>query len=115
MPMNAANAATNAPMPNQSNTKPDVKISATMSIAASMLQRTQNQSLISTFHEVLHHEPNICRALGQPAHEVRIPMFSVRNIDAHVEAVVRELSLQVAPHAEKHLELKLLFSDPFAR
>src|SRR5687767_2577953 len=119
MPTSPANAAASAPMPNHNSTKPDVKTSATMSIAPRMLHKTQNQSLIFvllllTFHEVLHHKPDICRALGKPAHEVRIPVFSVRNIDAHVEAVSRELSLQVAPDAEEHLKLKLLFADAFA-
>ena len=46
MPIKLAKAANNAPIPNQSSTNPDVKISATMSIAPRMHQITQNHSLI---------------------------------------------------------------------
>ena len=46
MPTKLANAANNAPIPNQSSTNPVVKISAIMSIAPRMHQRTQNHSLI---------------------------------------------------------------------
>src|SRR5215208_4064212 len=98
MPMNPAKAAASAPIPNHNNTKPDVKISATISIAPKMHHKTQNQSLMLTLREILQDEPDIRRPLGEPAHEVRIPVFSVRNIDSQVETVARELSLQVSPH-----------------
>src|SRR5215212_5015907 len=113
MPIKPANAAASAPIPNHSSTKPDVKISATMSIAPKMHHRTQNQSLILAFREILQHEPDIRRPLGEPAHEVRIPVFSIRNIDSQVETVARELSLQVSPHTVQHLKLVLLFRDSF--
>src|SRR6185295_5640875 len=115
MPMNPAKAAASAPIPNQNSTKPDVKISATISIAPRMHQRTQNQSAISALREILHHEPDIRRALSQPAHEVRIPVFPIRNIDSHVEPIAGELVLKVAADAVKHLKLELLLADPFAR
>src|SRR5215218_9452366 len=73
MPINPANAAASAPIPNHSSTKPDVKISATISIAPRMHHRTQNQSLILSFREILQYEPDIRRPLREPAHEVRIP------------------------------------------
>src|SRR5215217_3396673 len=93
-----------------------------MSIAPRMHHRTQNQSFISLFfsaslwltlREILQHEPDIRRPLGEPAHEVRIPVFSVRNIDSQVESVARELSLQITPHTVEHLKLVLLFPDTF--
>jgi hypothetical protein len=46
IPIKLANAANNAPIPNHNRTKPDVKISATMSIAPRMHQKTHNHSLI---------------------------------------------------------------------
>src|SRR5215211_4348087 len=104
MPMNPAKAAARAPMPNHNSTKPDVKISATMSIAPRMHQRTQNQSVIvdSALREILQHEPHIRRTLRQPAHEVRIPVFPIRNIDSDIEPIARELSLKITPHAVEH-------------
>src|SRR6185503_3648929 len=116
MPMNPAKAAASAPIPNQNSTKPDVKISATMSIAPRMHQRTQNQSVIvdSALRQILQHKPHIRRTLGQPAHEVRIPVFPVRNIDPDIEPIARELSLEIAPHAVEHLKLKLFFPDSLA-
>src|SRR5215213_6845297 len=113
MPIKPANAAASAPIPNHNNTKPDVKISATMSIAPKMHHKTQNQSLMLTLREILQDEPDIRRPLGEPAHEVRIPVFSVRNIDSQVEPVACELSLEIAPHTIKHLKLVLLFPDTF--
>src|SRR5215213_7174235 len=116
IPINPANAAASAPMPNQSSTKPDVKISATISIAPRMHQRTQNHSLIvnSALRQILQYEPHIRRTLSQPAHKIRIPVFPVRNIDPDIEPIARELSLKVAPHPVEHLELKLLFPDSLA-
>src|SRR6185295_18433500 len=106
MPMNPAKAAASAPIPNQNNTKPDVKISATINIAPRTHQRTQNQSAISTLREILQHEPHIRRALSQSAHEVRIPVFSIRNIDPYVETIPGELMLKVTADTVKHLKLK---------
>src|SRR5687767_12475118 len=73
MPIRPANAAASAPMPNHSRTKPDVKTSATINIAARTAHKTQNQSLIVeslpkelglTLQDVFHHKPDIRRALG---------------------------------------------------
>src|SRR5829696_2643624 len=108
--MNPAKAAASAPIPNQSSTKPDVKISATISIAPRMHQRIQNQSLILPLREILHDEPDIRRALGQPAHEVRIPVFSVRNIDSNVVTIPGELMLKIPAYAVEHLKLELLLA-----
>src|SRR5215211_4077332 len=96
IPMKPAKAAASAPTPNQNSTKPDVKISATMSIAPRMHQRTHNHSLIvnSALRQILQHEPHIRRTLREPPHEVRIPVFPVRNIDPDIEPIARELSLQ---------------------
>jgi hypothetical protein len=50
MPIKPASAAASAPMPNQSSTNPEVKISATMSIAPSTLHKIQSQSAIFRVH-----------------------------------------------------------------
>src|SRR5215213_2792463 len=116
IPINPANAAASAPIPNQSSTKPDVKISATMSIAPRMHQRIQIQSIVaSALRQILQHEPHICRTFRKPAHEVRIPVFPIRNIYSYIETVARELSLKITPHTVKHLKLELLFPDSLAR
>src|SRR5678816_477548 len=82
IPINPAKAAASAPIPNHNSTKPVVKISATMSIAPRMHQRTQIQSIVdSALRQILQHEPHIRRTLSEPAHKVRIPVFPVRNID----------------------------------
>src|SRR5829696_5776815 len=113
--MNPAKAAASAPIPNQSSTKPDVKISATISIAPRMHHKIQNQSFISTLREILQHEPHIRRTLSEPAHEVRIPVFSVRNIDSHVVTIPGELMLKIPADTVEHLKLELFLPDPFAR
>src|SRR6185436_13466745 len=64
----------------------------------------------SALRKILHYEPDIRRPLGEPPHEVRIPVFSIRNIDSQVEAVACELVLQVAPDSVEHLKLVLLFA-----
>src|ERR1041385_4069970 len=127
--MKAASAAASAPTPNHSNTKPDVKISATTSIAPRINHKTQYHSLIClrvfeslvplcgrglAFCQVLQHEPDIRRSLSQPAHEVRIPVFPVRDIDSHVESVAGQLPLQITPDTVKHLKLELLFPNSLA-
>src|SRR5690349_24316195 len=99
IPTRPASAAASAPTPNHSSTKPDVKISATISIAPRMLHNTHNQLGISVsvpgsaFEDVLHHEPNVRRTFCEPPHEVRIPVFPVRHIDSYVEAITRKLAL----------------------
>src|SRR5687768_12290152 len=64
-----------------------------------------------TFEEILQYKPDVCRSFGEPSHEVRIPVFSIRHIYPHVVAVFGELSLQVAPDAKEHLKLKRVFSN----
>jgi len=59
IPINPANAAASAPTPNHSSTKPDVKISATINIAASTLHNTQNQSLIFNKFRISNRESRI--------------------------------------------------------
>src|SRR6185295_20224927 len=109
IPRKPANAAASAPMPNQSSTKPVVKISATMSIAPRMHQSIQIQSIDSALRQILHHEPHIRRAFREPAHEVRIPVFPIRHIDSDLVTIACELSLEVAPDTVEHLKLKLIF------
>src|SRR5215211_3222108 len=101
-PRKAASAAASAPTPNQSSTKPGVKTSAMTSTTPSTVHRIHVQfSPIAAlaFEEVLHHEPDVGGALGEPAHEVRVPRLPVRHVDPHVVALSRQALLQVAPHA----------------
>src|ERR1041385_5710755 len=65
----------------------------------------------SALEKVLHNEPDVCGALGQASHEVRIPGLPVRDIDAHGVALAREFLLKVAPHAVEHLKLEAVFAD----
>src|SRR5215210_8698126 len=81
-PRKAASAAASAPTPNQSSTKPGVKTSAMTRTTPRIVHRIQPQfSLIfgrpSALQKVLQHEPDVGRALGEPAHEVRIPGLPV--------------------------------------
>src|SRR5918992_277729 len=93
-PRKAASAAARAPTPNQSSTKPGVKTSAMTSTTPSIVHRIHVQlSFIraaSALQKVLHHEPDVGGALGEPAHEVRVPGLPVRHIDPHVVALARQ-------------------------
>src|SRR5438034_4859553 len=101
MPIKPVNAAASAPIPNQSSTKPELNTSATMRIKPSTHQRIQIRlSMFAlAFKQIAHHKPDVCRALSQPAHKVRIPVFAIRHIDAHVITVARQPGLQVAANA----------------
>src|SRR5262245_20467607 len=109
-PRNPSSAAASAPTPNQRSTKPGVKTSATIITTPKMAQTIHEYDSISlvwsrhpgrtgrqlTLEHILHHEPNIGGPLGQPPHEVRIPVFAVRNVDPHAISVAGQLDLQVA-------------------
>ena len=56
-------------------------------------------------------ERNIRRTLGEPAHEIRIPLRSEWNVDTHPVSVAHELFLEVAPHSVQHLKLESVRSD----
>src|SRR5207244_4187662 len=58
------------------------------------------------------HEPQVCRTLCQPPHEIGIPITAIWNIDSHAIAFVHELLLQVAPYPIQHLKLELLRPYP---
>src|SRR5687768_13896653 len=64
--------------------------------------------LAATHHlaeDVARDEGDVRRPLGQPAHEVRIPLRAERDVDTHPVAVAHEALLQVPAHAVQHLEL----------
>src|SRR5688572_17390848 len=42
-------------------------------------------------HHVARDERDVCRALGQPAHEIRVPLRAERHVDAHAVALADEL------------------------
>ena len=62
----------------------------------------------SALENILQDEPDIGRTLGQPPHEIRIPVLAIRHIHAHSVAFLYELLLQVAADAKKHLKLILV-------
>src|SRR6185503_3476782 len=103
MPIIPSKAAARAPIPNHRSTKPDVNTSATIRTNPSTTQKIQSQLPIyapfikvdSPLEHVLHHEPDIRRSLSQATHEVRIPVFSIRNIDPHVITVTCQLALEI--------------------
>src|ERR1043166_1370204 len=116
-PRTLASAAASAPTPNQSSTKPGVKTSAMMSTTPRIVQRIQMMLSISVrachrmkgarngarrekvkrggraasaLEKVLHDEPDVRGALGQAAHEVRIPGLAVRAVAAHAVPLARQ-------------------------
>ena len=48
---------------------------------------------------------------GKPAHEVRVPLASVRDVDSHPVAPLQQSALQLALDAIKHLKLKAVSTD----
>ena len=50
-------------------------------------------------------ERQVARALGQPAHEVAVPLLAVRHVDPHLLALVGQPALLVGPDAVQHLVL----------
>src|ERR687894_615553 len=57
-------------------------------------------------HEVRHEEVEVGRLLGQPTHEVGVPLISVGNVDPQSVALFEDLAVQVSAHAGEHLELE---------
>ena len=54
-------------------------------------------------------EPNICRALCQAAHEIRIPAPSEGNIDTDRITLFYKLLLQITTNSIEHLEFDSIF------
>ncbi len=59
--------------------------------------------------EIRNEEPDICGALCKATHEIRIPVGSKRDIDAHGIALFHKLLLQITADAVQHLKLNALF------
>src|SRR3989441_690862 len=57
-------------------------------------------------HDVAEQEGDVGGALGETAHEVRIPLFPKGDVDADVPPLAPQRVLQVAPYAVQHLELE---------
>src|SRR5207302_1564408 len=63
-------------------------------------------------NEVLEEEERVRRPLGEPPHQIAVPVRSERGRDQHPEPAPDEVELQLRPHAVQHLELKPLPRDP---
>src|SRR5579875_2350680 len=55
---------------------------------------------------VAHHEYQIGGAFGHTAHQVGIPLRAIRNVDAHVVALLPQLPLQNPANTVEHLEFE---------
>src|SRR3989442_11156161 len=62
-------------------------------------------------HDVAEQERDVGGALGETAHEVRIPLFPKGDVDADVPPLAPQRVLQVAPYALQHLELEAGWRD----
>src|SRR5438477_264950 len=58
--------------------------------------------------EAAHKEANIRRPLGKPPHQVRVPLFAIRQVHPHAVALLHEPQLQIASDAEQHLEVEAI-------
>src|SRR6187399_1010030 len=62
--------------------------------------------------EVAHNENNVCRTLGEPSHEVRIPLVSIRDVNSHIIALCSQVGLLFSPDPVEHLELETRAVNP---
>src|SRR5687768_5279943 len=56
-------------------------------------------------------EQDVGGPLGEPAHEIRIPLGPVRHVDAQSIALSQQPALEIPPDAEQHLELEAVLTD----
>ena len=68
--------------------------------------------VILSFQQILHYKPNVRGSFCETAHEIRIPVLPIGNVNPHSPAVPRQLLLQIATDAVKHLKLKGVFGNP---
>src|SRR5579862_2589616 len=61
--------------------------------------------------QILHNEPNICRALREAAHVPREPVRAVRNQNIHGIARTGEALLFPALNSVEHLKFESVFRD----
>ncbi len=69
------------------------------------------KGLICSSPHVTYYKHQIGRALCQAAHQVGIPLRTIRNIDAHIVALAHQFFLQVTTNTVQHLKFKGLFAD----
>src|SRR5439155_540132 len=62
-------------------------------------------------HDVAEQKGDVRRALGEPPHEIGVPVAPKRDVDPHVVALAAQAQLEVAAHAVQHLELEALGRD----
>ena len=60
------------------------------------------------FDYISQNEPHVCGTLGKTAHEIRVPVAAIRNIDSHPISLSHQPFLQVSPYPVEHLKLKLV-------
>src|SRR5439155_14031846 len=64
-------------------------------------------------NELAKEEGEVRRPLGEPPHEVAIPVLAVRDEHPEPEPVRGDACVQVAPDPVEHLDLEALARDPF--
>src|SRR5207249_2617824 len=52
-------------------------------------------------------EPEVCRALGEPANQVRVPLRAVRDVDPYLVAGADQTQLLLRAYPVEHLELEV--------
>src|SRR5581483_3803569 len=70
---------------------------------------------VSLPQQVAHHEPDVRRALGQAAHQIRIPGVPEWNVHTHAMPRGHVSALQIAANAIEHLNLIRVFRDAMRR
>jgi len=60
----------------------------------------------SSFEKIFQNEDRVGGAFGEAAHQIRIPLRSKRDVDAHAPSVANELLLQIAADSVEHLKLE---------
>src|SRR6185503_15199651 len=62
-------------------------------------------------HDVSRDEGDVSWTLGEPPHEIRIPLRAEWHIHAHAITLAHQLLLEIAPYAVEHLEFELVVFD----
>src|SRR6266480_3972321 len=77
----------------------------------SLLATQQVANRLAT-NQVTEEEDEVCRPLGKPAHEVAVPILTVRHEHPEPETVRGDAPVQGAPDPVEHLDLEPLARDP---
>src|SRR2546425_3200541 len=83
----------------------------TCALPISVKSRRSADNLLAS-EKVAKEKGEVRRALGEPAHEVAIPVLAVRDEHPEPEPVRGDARVQVLPDPVEHLDLESLARDP---